>query len=271
MKEFKKEFDKMLERVSSDEPFCFTRFSDGEVTILRNKKLVLGKGFFIQGDIYGNSPYKVPHHTYPPEEQKEFDPEKDSFIHEKLKEAFLFKKKNYFKGIPGQSSFDKNKSWQFCIDLYGEEDHEHLTFSNVLINDNYRFFVKEMIPIFRTKKVVLVSNENSKFKNLTFGLVKHFPVGTNCMKNNYGLIEEMKTWIRDNNIENHLFLFSAASLSNFLGYELYKEFGNNQYMDVGSSLGLHLDLVGWRATRNYMHNFWQDPTDPAPHEVDIWN
>jgi hypothetical protein len=272
MKIYKEEFNKLLYLLKKGEPFSFSRFSDGEVTILRNKRLVLGNGFFIQGDIHGERPYQVPNNTYPQEERKDFDPAKDQFFQKKLTEAFKYRKKNYFKGIPPQNGgHDKDSSWYFCVDLYGEGDLEHLSFSNVMINDNYRFFIKDMLPVFKEKKVVLVSNENSVLKDLPFDLVKHFPIGPNCLKSGYYLIDECKEWIKENEIKDHLFLFAASSLSNLLCYELYKDFDQNQYMDIGSSLGPHLRLKGWQGTRTYLHAFWSNPQNPPPQEVDIWN
>ncbi len=272
MKIFKEEFNKLLFLLERGTPFSFSRFSDGEVTILRNKRLVLGDGFFIQGDIHGDSPYQVPQNTYPDEERKDFDPSKDSFFHKKLTEAFLYRKENYFKGIPPQNGgHDKDSSWHFCVDLYGSGDDKHLSFSNVMINDNYRFFIKDMLPIIKTKKVVLVSNENSNLEDLPFEVVKHFPIGSNCFKNDYYLIDACKQWIKDNEIKDHLFLFAASSLSNLLCYELYKDFDQNQYMDIGSSLGPYLRLEGWKGTRTYLHTFWSNPHNPAPQDVDLWN
>ena len=271
MKIYKDEFYKILNLVSSNEPFAFSRFSDGEVTILRNQKLVLGDGFFVQGDIYGQNPYNVPQGTYPPEERKEFIPEEDSLIHNTLMDSFKFKKKNYIKGIPGQNSYDKNQSWQFCIDLHGSKDYSDLSFSNVLINDNYRFFISKMVPIFKSKDIVLVSNENSDLSGLPFKVKKHFTIGPNCIKNNYGLIDTMKIWASENKIKNHLFLFAASSLSNFLIYELYKNFDENQYMDIGSSLGPYLKLEGWKGTRTYLNTYWSNPENPTRQEMDIWN
>tara|TARA_R110000796_G_scaffold161094_1_gene277854 strand:+ start:3377 stop:4195 length:819 start_codon:yes stop_codon:yes gene_type:complete len=272
MKDFTKEFDKLLSLVSSKEPFAFSRFSDGEVTILRNKKLTLGNGFFVQADVHGENPYKVPENTYPEEERKHFDPESDSKFQKRLVESFVFKKRNYFKGIPPQNGiFDTNHSWSFCVGLYGDKDHEHLSFTNVMINDNYKRFIYEMLPVFKNKKIVLVSNENSDLSNLPFDIVKHFPIGSNCIKNNLDLVEECKVWIQENGIKDHIFLFSASSLSNILCYELYKDFDNNQYLDIGSSLGPFLKLEGWRATRDYLNVFWSSPNNPPAQEVDIWN
>ena len=85
------------------------------------------------------------------------------------------------------------------------------------------------------------------------------------------LVEECKVWIQGNGIKDHIFLFSASSLSNILCYELYKDFDNNQYLDIGSSLGPFLKLEGWRATRDYLNVFWSSPNNPPAQEVDIWN
>lgn len=271
MKDYKQEFQKILNLVASGSPFCFTRFSDGEVTILRNEPLVLGDGFLVQGDIYAGQRVSLPTYAFKAdEEQKRFLPDETPFLHNKLVEAFQYRKHNYFKGISGQNGQDGNSSWKFCVDLYGAGDEEHLTFSNVLINDNYRFFISEMLPLFSGKKVVLISNKNSKLEKLPFKVVKHFQVGPNCMKDDYYLIDACKEWIRENKIKDHLFLFSAASLSNLLGYELYKDYGENQYMDIGSALGPHLQLEGWKAMRTYLKTYWSNPSSPPTQEVDVW-
>ena len=52
MKNFKEEFFKMLSLTQEGTPFALTRFSDGEVTVLKNEKLVLAENYFIQGDVY---------------------------------------------------------------------------------------------------------------------------------------------------------------------------------------------------------------------------
>tara|TARA_R110000765_G_scaffold305146_1_gene399089 strand:+ start:1809 stop:2627 length:819 start_codon:yes stop_codon:yes gene_type:complete len=272
MKTFKNEFDQMAERVSSGEPFSFARFSDGELTVLRNKTLILGDGILVQGDIYEGKTLQLPSYAFKKdEEQKRFLPEETPYLHTKLVEAFKHRKSNYFKGIPPYNGQDGPSSWQFCKDLYGEGDEKHLTFSNVLINDNYKHFVSDIVPLFEQKDVVLISNKNSKFDKLPFKVKKHFPVGPNCMKDDYYLIDACKHWIKENNIENHLFLFAAASLSNFLCYELYKDFDKNQYMDIGSALGPYLQLEGWKAMRTYLKTYWANPQNPPPQDVDLWN
>ena len=272
MKTFKGEFDKIANLIRSDDPFSFTRFSDGELTVLRNKTLILGDGVLVQGDIYEGQTIQLPSYAFKEdEEQKRFIPEETPYFHTKLVEALTFRKKNYFKGIPPYNGQDGSGSWQYCKDLYGEGDEEHLTFSNVLINDNYKRFVAEIVPVLKNKKVVVVSNKNSKFDSLPFDVVKHFPVGANCMKDDYYLIDACKHWIEKNNIENHLFLFAAASLSNFLCYELFKDFDRNQYLDIGSALGPYFQLEGWKAMRAYLNAYWSNPENPPKQDVDLWN
>jgi hypothetical protein len=269
MKNYKEEFDRILALVKEGAPFAFSRFSDGEVTVLRNKTVVLAEDHFIQGDIHGDQ--KVYANSYMPEEQKSFVPLENKREHEKLAEAFKFKKKNYIKGIPGQNSLDCGESWKFCTELYGPEDWESLSFANVMINGNYSRFIKEMLPLFNERDVVLVSNENSKLDKLPFKVKKFFPIGTNCMVNNFDLPDKIGEWIKENNISNHLFLFSAASLSNFLCYDLFKNHDNNQYMDIGSSLGPLLQLEGWKSSRTYLLAYWGNVNHPVLNEEDIWN
>jgi len=268
MKNFKEEFFKILSLVQEGAPFALSRFSDGEVTVLKNKRLVLAENYFVQGDVYGDNAVQAPI-PYMEEERKEFCPEQHSFYQKKLIESFKFRKKNYFKGIPGTNEWGSD-SFHYCIDLYEEGDTEHLTFANVLINGNYDLFMKMMVPQFKNRNIVIVCNENANFDDLPFDIQKDFRVGSNCMISNYDLIEEMKNYISKNNVENHTFLFSAATLSNFLIYELYKEFDNNQYIDIGSALSPLLGLQGWRGTRVYLRCYWDGENHPIIRQEDSW-
>jgi len=266
MKDFTQEFNKIKKLIGSDEPFAFSRFSDGEVTVLQNNVVVLAPDYFIQGDLHGDEARFAG--QYLPEEQKEFYPDEHKFFHDRLVEAFKFRKKNYFKGIPAQNASYGDVSWKFCTDLYGDGDTEHLSFCNVMINANYHRFVTEIIPQFSKKKIVMVCNENADLSHLPFEVVKDFRCGTNCMINDYNLIGEMLKWVEDHDISGHTFLFSAATLSNYLIYQLYKNFDRNQYIDIGSSLGYHLGLKGC-AYRGYLHMYWNQRL--LSNEIDVWN
>ena len=124
MKNYKQEFDRLLHLVKDETPFSFSRFSDGEVTVLRNRTVVLAEDHFIQGDIHGD--HKVYANSYMPEEQKSFIPSENKREHEKLVEAFKFKKKNYIKNIDVVRSIIKvfNKTEdeiQFVEDRWGQD------------------------------------------------------------------------------------------------------------------------------------------------------
>ena len=115
-----------------------------------------------------------------------------------------------------------------------------------------------------------MANERADVKKLPFKVQKFFPVGYNCMINDYKLVDEIKNFIAKNNVEAGLFLFSAATLSNFLCYELFREFENNKYMDVGSTLGPLLGLEGWMNSRNYLLSYWYDHPGRYINQVDYW-
>ena len=279
MKDFTQEFDKIKDLISSGKPFAFSRFSDGEVSVLQNRALVIASDHLIQADLHGDDTKLFA--QFLPEEQKDFNPAKHKFFHRKLIEAFKFRKKNYFKGIPAQNAPYGDVSWKFCTDLYGEGDEEHLTFASVLINSNYHRFLTEIIPEFSKKKIVVVCNENADLTNLPFEVVKDFRCGTNCMIDNYNLVGQMLKWVEDYDVTDHTFLFSASTLSNYLIYELYKNFDTNQYIDIGSSLGFHMRLKGC-VLRGYLQTYWQsgafDTSTGTYHprlipsgEDDIWN
>jgi hypothetical protein len=126
-------------------------------------------------------------------------------------------------------------------DLYGDID-DKLTSANLLVNSNYPLFVGHFIPELKKKKLVFICSENADLDNGEFDVVKDFRVGKNCIVNDHHLAVDIKKWIDDNSVEDHVFLFSASSLSEVLIYELYKHNDKNTYIDVGTTLHPHLGL-----------------------------
>jgi len=267
-KDFKDEFNKLYDLLKGASGFSFARFSDGERTILRNKKLILAENYFVQGDVYGDTMIQAPK-PYLKEERKEFIPEKHEFYHKKLIEAYKFCKINYFKGICGSNEKEYGSCFEWMLELHGS-DHETLTFANVLQNGNYSLFVEKMIPEFVNHDVILVANKNCNLDKMPFKISKFFPIGENCMIEDYKLIDQIKQFIQKENISDHLFLFSAATLSNYLCYELFKEFDNNKYMDIGSTLGPLLGLEGWKNSRGYLLSYWYNIPSVYINQVDTW-
>jgi len=263
MKDYRKAFDIILDKVRDKSNFAFTRFSDGELDILKNKYVILASDHFISGNQKGYG-------FYTEEEQKEFIPGDHQFYREKLIESFMHNEEDYFKGICTATDLHVGReSFEWMLDLLGG-DHENLTFSNLLINANYRRFIEEMVPLFVDRDILYVVNKLADISKLPFSVKKTFEIGSNCMINDYNVVEDVKKYIAENKIKDHIILCSAASLSNFVIYECFKENNNNTFLDIGSCLNPLLDLKGWQHTRGYLTHYWMNSGSPYGTQVDIW-
>ena len=266
MKTYTEEFDKIKKKLLEKEPFAYSRFSDGEMFILKNELLVLKEDMYITGDKKGTG-------TYPKEEQKNYVPEEHSYISEKLHKCLTTRKKNYFKGLSTNEDEDLSGEniLEYQLKLYGEGDDEHLTFATIFLNNNYPRFLKEIMPLFRHRKLVFVVNEAANFKDLEFfNIIKDFRIGSNCIVNDYDLPQKINKWISDNNIEDAIFLISASTLSNFIIHDCFLEHDKNTYIDIGSSLSPWLGLQGWMYTRAYLqHHILRMPNKYGT-QVDTW-
>ena len=260
MKDFHKDFDLLLEFIKAKEHFAFTRFSDGELYMMQNRKFKIEKDkVFLRGQSHQGK--------WGEEELKEFIPEEQQMHREKLIETFKFKKHNYIKGISCKCCVgEEDWKWQ---QPYVLEDTQ-LTWSNLLINGNYTRFIEEMVPEFVKYSVIYVCNKSANIQKLPFDVRKVFRIGNNCHVNDYHLIEKIKSWVKDNNIKHHLFLFSAASLTNYMIYELYKEHDKNTYLDIGSTLNPLMDMDGWVASRAYLRGYWMKENNQYINMKCVW-
>lgn len=248
-KTFRGDLIKIRNLLQDKVPFAFNRFSDGELFILQNKELILGTNIIKVGDTYINGGYEQ-------EDHKHFDPLVHEFYKNKLIDAFRHKQPNYFKGIscPCCIGFDSFK-WQ--LDFHGEYD-ENLTWANLFLNGNYITFINEVYPLFNLYKTVVVCNQNANLSALPF-LQTSFRVGYNAMINDYDLIKKISDWIKNSNINGYLFLFSASTFSKLAIHQLYSQFPENTYIDIGTTLNA---LIGMSVKRGYLGGFWRgEPTN----------
>ena len=230
-KDFTEHFNMFLSKLSLGENFAYSRFSDGEMYLLMDRSTTLGEGYYaIDGQKRKGS--------YHPINYKNIDHSEHKFFYDALKDAFKYHAKNYFVGLSCRCCVGENNfKWQ--VDLRGGDD-DHLTWSNLLINGNFNRFINEMVPLFSNKKVVFIGNENLDLSKLPFKVEKDFRVGSNCAINDFDLSDKIIKWVKENNIKNHLFLFSAASLSEVLIHKLFMAENENTYIDVGTGLNLYL-------------------------------
>ena len=247
MKTFGSDFDKIKDYLKNNINFSFTRFSDGELFVLQNKRLELNEDHYIIGNSSGGGWYNK-------EEQKKFIPGEHEFFRQKLEDSLKCNLPMFYRGICTRPDMDI-ETFNWMVDLAGG-DSETLTWSNLLINGNYERYLNEMVPLLKNKEIIIIVNEIANLNKLPFNVKKDFRVGTNCFINDYGLIEEIKQYITENNIENHLFLVSAASFSNLLIHELHQLSNKNTYLEIGSTLNPMMDMVGWEGSRGYLREHW---------------
>lgn len=257
MKSFKNDLEKIIKKLKCNENFAFIRFSDGELFIMQNLKLDLSEaGTFVDNQLAGP--------IYTKEDFKEFDPEKHQFLREKLIKSFQHLQENYFVGL----------SCKCCVGLSSNkwmknlrQEHEHLTWANLFVNSNYPKFIEEVVPELQKKKIVLICNENADLSKSKLNIIKDFRIGRNAMINNFDLHKIVEDWIKENNIENHVFCFSASSLTNITVYELFQKYSNNTYLDIGTTLNY---LFGFPCTRGYLQAYWTGQDHPDLHKTCIW-
>lgn len=258
MKNFTNDFYKFTDMIRRGENFALSRFSDGEMYILQGTELKLAEGLVQIGDVHNHGNF------YKQIDAKHFDPKIHEGTRNHLIRALQHKQHNYFKGIScpccvGKENFD----WQ--VNLHGGDD-DSLTWANIWVNGNYHPFIKITLPLFFNRKCVFVGHKDADISMFQF-FVKDFRVGYNAMVNDIPKIDEIKEWIKTNNIENHLFLFSASTFSNLAIYELYKEFPNNTYIDIGTTLSPMTSNV---YERDYLSSFWNYTDHPILHQVCQW-
>lgn len=262
MKTFIGDFDKLKFNLENNINFSFTRFSDGELFVLQNKRLELNDDHYIIGEEKG---YGI----YTNEEHKQFIPEKHEFFRKKLEESLACNLPNFYRGICTRPDVDFSV-FKWMIDLAGG-DSETLTWANLLINGNYERYMKEIVPIFAKKEIIFVVNENANFNDLPFSVQKDFRVGKNSFINDYYLIDIIKKYIIDNNVTDKLFLVSAASFSNLLIHELHKTSNKNTYLEIGSSLNPLLSLDSWKHSRCYLQEYWLNKPKYYLNMECLWN
>ena len=237
-----KNFEKKIKKKIN---FAYSRFSDGELFILQNKKLIISKNFWQLDD-------KKIYYNFPNDDKKAFYPNKHQFYRLKLIKSLKFTKKNYFKGI-SCSCCHGQKNLRYIRNIL--DNKKNLTFSNLFQNGNYNFFITRIVKLFKKKKIILIANKNANLDNLPFKVLKKFNIGENCLINNYQLINTLKNFIKKKYIKNHLFLISAASLSNIIIYELFKENNKNTYLDIGSTLNYFFNKENVNS-RSYLNEYW---------------
>lgn len=250
-------FTKMLRE---REFFSFQRFADGESWILQGKKFQL-------------SP-KRKHHGYKnPEDWKSFDPKKNRIQMDSLYRALQFKRSDYYLGLLVGNSHENHVLTDWILEKSGQ-DLRQVTFANLFVNSNYSIFLNDFLPEFQKWKIVIVCNKSSVInKDVLPNIAWRFDVGSNCIVEDFDLVDRLQRFVREKGIKNHLFLFACSTLGNYCIRELAETEPENMYIDCGSTLNPFLGLSSDRAylaAFNKSHYRGGEAPIDALYEEEVW-
>ena len=254
------ELIKFTEMLRKREFFSFQRFADGESWILQGKKFKL-------------SP-KRKHHGYRnPEDWKSFDPKKNKIQMDYLYRALQFKRSDYYLGLLVGNSPENHVLTDWMLRQSGQ-DLRQVTFANLFVNSNYSYFVNEFLPEFKNWETIIICNKNSIIdKSVLTNVVWRFDVGSNCIVDDFDLVDRLKKFTKEKGIKNHLFLFACSTLGNYCIRELAEIESENMYIDCGSTLNPFLGLSSDRAylaAFNQSHYRGGEAPIDALYEEEVW-
>lgn len=244
MKNFIGDLQNIESKIKNNENFAFLRYSDGERFIMEGKSLIIKNNGCFVDEVHHQANFQE-------EDHKHIDNVEHSYIKDLLIESFKHEDQNYFKGIncPCCNGVE-------AVDFFKNmvSNKETLTWANLLVNSNYPYYLKNIVPLFSNKEIILIANEKSKLETLPFKVKEFFKVGNNCIINDHHLIEEIKQYTKENNLKNNIFLFSASSLTQILIYNLWKSNKDNTYINIGTTLNHMLGLSCQRGYLSYNFN-----------------
>lgn len=213
-KDYKKDIIILENAIENGEYITFSKYCDGELAVLENRAI-------------NNLEFW-------------FNPENplDQYKREKLLESFKYNNERYYVGIVGSDIFEIESHRK--MKLLCELPEERLTWADIWVNSNYSYYVENIIPLFKNKTVVIFCNENGNIKNLPFVPYIVFPVKNNAWEYNWKHIDIAKNILINSNIKDAIVLFCCGPFGNILAYELTKDWPDNTYLDIGSTLNYWL-------------------------------
>jgi hypothetical protein len=229
-KNYRRDIEIMYSAISSGHNITFSKYCDGEMSVIENTSINNKEFWFDSKSMI------------------------DNVKREKLLESIKFQHPQYFVGImcPKVFGIDSHRKMK---EISGQSE-EHLTWADIFVNSNYKFFVENIVPLFSERPVVLFCNKNGKTDNLPFKPVMIFPVENNAWEENWSLIQDAKTIFNDPKWVNCIVLFCCGPFGNILAYELTKVNPNNTYLDIGSTLNPWLQSAGFERHYYMGDNFF---------------
>lgn len=225
MKSFANDIAFFANKLKNKENFSFSKYADGEWAVIKNTA-INNKEFW-------------------------FDPnnKKDQQKRQALIESFQYKHPNYYVGIscPCCQGID---TFNEMYDFSGQ-DKDHLTWANLWVNSNYKYYLSNILPIYKERPVILFCNSRGSIERLPFRPYMVCKVEDNAWEYNWDMIDTYKKVT--NMIKDGLFLFCCGPFGNILCHQLTDHNPNNTYLDIGSTLNPFLRSAGFER-HYYMGN-----------------
>ena len=226
------DLNRFWELVKRQIPFSFVRFSDGEIEILRNRRLVIAEGRTeFRGKQYTNS--------FPEFDQKRFDPNDGQIFRSDLLASAMFSDNDYYKGVPTQHNNSINDR-EFMLRLNGGFTPQ-MTFSDLFLNSNFLTARSEFFPatVASFRGVVVIGNWRCVLNGYldSARLVK---IPDNFFSSYEATLDNILTELQEIP-PSSLVLSSASSLSNIIGHRLRVIRPDITFLDIGTVLN---DLLG---------------------------
>lgn len=222
MKYFRQDIITFKNKIETKENFSFSKYADGEWAVIQNHE-INNKEFW-------------------------FDPnnESDQLKRKALIESFQYENPRYYVGIScpccqGQETFQNMKSFSL-------QSENQLTWANLWVNGNYKYYVQNIMPLFKERPVILFCNENGKIENLPFKPYMVFPLKHNAWEYNWDIIDGAKSTVsmlKRQGISNLIYLFCCGPFGNILCHQLTEHEPDNTYLDIGSTLNPWLQSAGF--------------------------
>lgn len=206
---YRKDLEILVDKLKNREHFAFSKYADGELHALINKPVNNGEFWFI--------------------------PEEHEKSRKALIDSFQYQDESYFVGVSCPCCIGGRPVHNWMKSQSGQPE-ERLTWANIFVNGNYKYYLENMVPLYSEFDVYLVSNSDSNLDKLPFEVKRHFQIGKNAWVKDYELIDEMKTFISEQQIKDSLFLFCAGPFGNILTHQLYEFSKDNTFIDIGSTL-----------------------------------
>lgn len=219
--------------------FTFVRFSDGEIEILRNRKLVIADGVTeFRGKRSSNQ--------FPEFDQKRFDPSRGQDVRSDLLASAVFRDSGYFKGLPTRHN-NAISDREFMLRLNGGFTPQ-MTFSDLFLNSNFLRARSNFFPFLLAsfEELIVVGNWRCELKGyLERGRLVQIP--DDFFSSYQQTLDSVQAALQDAP-ESALILSSASSLSNVLGLRLRVSRPDLTFLDIGTVLNDFMGLpLGTRA------------------------